>query len=449
MKTLASEPCSASALASILSARLESFLAPLLLRLDQVLDRRLVQTFAATISILLQQRYRATGLLLSELGAFLAGFEHAPAGTKRLSNLLRSKRWRSVLVEEFLWNAAERELRDLVCRGHDALLLWDESVWEKPESIALEGLGSVRSAHAARLKRIRKGFYTPAGPPVFVPGLQWLSLLLMGRSGPPTLAKMRWWTTRGARAEEKRAVEEALLEQCASAWGKMVLHVFDRGFAGAPWLASLSRTEARFVLRWPARVRLQDLLGEEAPAWMHARGQKTRSRRQIWDAHHHSYRPGGVLALPVRHPAYAGPLWLVVSRRGAGHEPWYLLTNEPAESATQMWRIVFAYARRWQIEMAFRFTKSELALESPRLWFWENRQKLLQMVALAYAFLLRLLEPLPEVQKLKTALLSRFCPRTGKRSRDVSTPLYRLRAAICYLFLSLRTPLLPQLQSSG
>jgi hypothetical protein len=192
MKTIASELGSASALASILSARLERFLAALLLGFDQVLDRRLVKTFAATISILLEQRYRATGLLLSELGAFLAGFEHAPAGTKRLSNLLRSKRWSATEMEDFLRSTAERHFHDLLCRGHEVLLLWDESVWEKPESIALEGLGSVRSAHAARLKRIRKGFYTPPGPPVFVPGLEWLSLLLMGRSGPPTLAKMRW-----------------------------------------------------------------------------------------------------------------------------------------------------------------------------------------------------------------------------------------------------------------
>lgn len=51
---------------------------------------------------------------------------------------------------------------DLVCRGREALLLWDESVWEKPESIALEGLGSVRSVQDARLKRIKKGFYTPS-----------------------------------------------------------------------------------------------------------------------------------------------------------------------------------------------------------------------------------------------------------------------------------------------
>jgi hypothetical protein len=445
MKTITSELGSTSALASILSARLEGFLSPLLVRLDQVLDRRLVKTFAATISILLEQRYRATGLLLSELGAFLGGFEHAPAGTKRLSNLLRSPRWSAPVLEDFLWAAAQRHVLEVLCQGHDALLLWDESVWEKPESRALEGLGSVRSVHAERLKRIKPGFYTPPGPPVFVPGLQWLCLLVMGRSGPPTLARMRWWTTRGERAEEKRAVETALLEECATLWGASVLHVFDRGFAGAPWLSQLDRLGARFVLRWPKHLHLENWLGIEGAAWKHARGRKTRSHRQIWDAHHHVYRNGGVLALPVRHAAYAGPLWLVISRRGKGHEPWYLLTNEVAETPKEMWRVVFAYARRWQIEMAFRFTKSELALESPRLWFWENRQKLLQMVALAYAFLLSLLQP--ELAELKEALLRRFCPRTGKRSREVSTPLYRLRSAICFLFLSLRT--LPQPQSSG
>lgn len=447
MKTITSELGSAPVLASTLSARLERFLSPLLLRLDQALDRRLVKTFAATLSILLEQRYRASGLLLSELGAFLGGFAHAPAGTKRLSNLLRSQRWSAAVLEDFLWRTAERQLMDLVCRGREVLLLWDESVWEKPESSTLEGLGSVRSAQAARLKRIRKGFYTPPGPPVFVPGMQWLSLLLVGRSGPPVLAKMRWWTTRGERAEEKRVVENSLLEQCASAWGAIVLHVFDRGFAGRPWLEALARAGVRFVVRWPAHYHLQDLLGQPAPAWQHARGKKTRSRRQIWDAHHHHWRVGGVLALPVRHPAYPVPLWLVVSRRGKGQQPWYLLTNEPAETPHQIWQVVFAYARRWQIEMAFRFTKSELALESPRLWFWDNRLKLLQMVSLAYAFLLSLLDP--ELRPLREALLKGFCPRTGKRSRDASTPLYRLRAAICFLCLSLRTPLFPQLQSSG
>jgi hypothetical protein len=350
-------------------------------------------------------------------------------------------------VEEYLWEQASRHLSDLLCRGRDALVLWDESVWEKPEAVRLPDLGSVRSTHADRLKRIRPGYYTPPGPPVFLPGMQWLCLLLMGRSGPPRVAKMRWWTTRGPHAQEKREVEEALLETCADAWGESVLHIFDRGFSGQPWLAALSRTGVRFVVRWQARYRLRDWFGEEAAAWMHAQGKKTRSHRQIWDAHHHQYRLGGVLAVPVRHPAYDGPLWLVVSRRGKNHEPWYLLTNEPAETPKQMWRVVFAYARRWQIEMSFRFTKSELALESPRLWFWENRQKLLQMVTLAYAFLLSLLRD--DVSDLSAELLRRFCPRTGRRSREASTPLYRLRTAIYFLFDTTRTPVLPRPQNSG
>jgi hypothetical protein len=137
----------------------------------------------------------------------------------------------------------------------------------------------------------------------------------------------------------------------------------------------------------------------------------------------------------------------VISRRGASQTPWYLLTNEVAERPSQMWRVVFAYARRWQIEMAFRFSKSELAMESPRLWFWSSRLKLLLMVSLAYAFLLSLLEP--EWKWFREALLKRFCPRTGKRSREASTPLYRLREAIVFLCMSLRTSLLPQLQTPG
>jgi hypothetical protein len=137
MKTPASEFGDTPALASILSKRLQDFLAPLLLCLDQGLDRRLVKTFAATIEVFLQQRYRASGLLLSELGAFLAGAEHAPAGTKRLSNLLRSPKWTALLLEEWFWHQAERRLLDLVCQNEEPLLLWDASVLEKPESSAL------------------------------------------------------------------------------------------------------------------------------------------------------------------------------------------------------------------------------------------------------------------------------------------------------------------------
>jgi hypothetical protein len=302
----------------------------------------------------------------------------------------------------------------------------------------------VRSSKAARLKRIRPGSYhPPAGAPVFVPGLHWLALLLIGRSGPPTLAHMQWWTTRGALASERRWEEEDLLKQAVESWGRRVLHVFDRGFAGAPWLRELTRQRVRFVLRWPKRYHLIGPTGEELRAWEIARGKKTWERRAIPTGKGERVR--GVLALPVHHLGIEAPLWLVLSRPAEGGEPWYLLTNEPVSNAAAAWRIVFAYARRWQVEMSFRFNKSELALESPRLWFWTNRLKLLGMVALTYAFLLSLLHP--ELESLRRELLNGFCARTGKRSREASTPLYRLRTAIVFLFLSLRTQ--PPPQSSG
>jgi hypothetical protein len=55
-----------------------------------------------------------------------------------------------------------------------------------------------------------------------------------------------------------------------------------------------------------------------------------------------------------------------------------------------------AYARRWQVEIAIRFHKAELAFESPRLQKWEIRFKLLLIASLAYTFLLSLLNPVLE-----------------------------------------------------
>jgi Transposase DDE domain len=436
---------STSALAHTFRERLKGFLAPLLARLDEQLDSRLVRTLGATVEVLLQNRY--SGLLLSELGTFLTSPETAAAGTKRLSNLLRSPRWSADVLSDYLWEHARQKLSDWIARQRAPLAIWDGSVWEKPESIALEGLGSVVSAKAKRLKRIRKGYYNPpGGPPVIVPGLNWLGLLLSGTGSAPVLAAMRWWTNRGERAEEQREVERSLLEKCSAAWGKAVLHIFDRGYAGAPWLAALARTETRFVMRWKKGNHLQDLLGDEAPAWMLVRGKKTRQSRMVIDRDGQQ-SPRGVLAVPVRHPAYPGPLWLVVSRRGKGHEPWYLLTNELADTPALMWRIVYAYARRWQIEMTWRFGKTELAMQSPRLWSWDNRLKLLLIVSLVYAFLLSLLDPL--LIPLRDLLLKRFCPRTGKRSRVTPTPLYRIRMALSYLWLCTSSPFLALRQNSG
>jgi hypothetical protein len=427
--------------ASEMRRSVQVFLLPLLAVLDAQLDRRLVRTLLASVEAILAFRHRAHGLLLSELGAFLAGPAHAPAGTKRLSNLLRSPKWNPALIEDFLWQQAEARRAALAATGETVLAIWDESVLEKPESQATPDLCPVRSRKAGRLARSR-GRKAPPSRPVLVWGLHWLGLLILGYEGSPTLACMRWWTTRGLGASDKRSEEALLLAQCAHAWGRRVLHLWDRGFAGAPWLGAALDAQVRFVLRWRKRYVLCDATGRARPAWQLLRGKRAWGTRDLWDGRRHCWRKTGVLACPVTHPSYAQPLWLVVARRGQGESPWYLLTTESVQTAAEAWGVVLAYARRWQIELTWRYSKSELAMESPRLWTWERRHKLLLLASLAYAFLLALLHP--ALAPLRTWLLRHWCHRTGRHCREATAPLYRLRAALARLWLAVpRAPAAP------
>lgn len=173
--------------------------------MDAVLDKRLVRTFVQSIAVILTFRDRANGLLLSELGGYLLSPEHAPAGTKRLSNLLHSTKWAASLIICFLWQRASDHLAQWQQAGQDGLVIWDESGWEKPESFQLEDLGPTRSSKATRLTRIKPGYYSAPTRPIFVPGMQWLAVLLIGRlasQGPPLLAAQRWWTNRGPHASD-------------------------------------------------------------------------------------------------------------------------------------------------------------------------------------------------------------------------------------------------------
>jgi hypothetical protein len=432
-------PQASGEVSAALAARLDAYLQPLLVRLDQQLDKRLVRTFVGLLHIIVQFRHRQQGLLLSELGAYLLGPAQAPAGTKRISNLLRSRKWRFRLIEHFLWQGADARLSELEAAHEPALVVWDASVLEKPESLELEGLCAVRSSRAQRLKRQKRGFYHPPSAPIFVPGMQWLGALLLGMRGVPSLAALRWWTTRGRRASQARTQQRQLLRLLARRWGRRVWHIFDRGFAGRPWLEQLAAQEVDWILRWPKGYKLTDRQGQSRLAWHLTRGKRSRDHRLVWDARRRCYRKTGIVWLEVQHPAYAQPLWLVVSRPGGGRPPWYLLTNQPVATAEAAWQIVFSYARRWQIELAWRFCKSELAFESPRLWSWHNRLKLLLIATLAFAFLLSLLDP--ALHALREWLLRWWCHRTGKRHREASVPLYRLRSALSRLWLAFKPPL--------
>jgi hypothetical protein len=363
---------------------------------------------------------------------------------KRIANVLQSSRWHSQIILRYLWKQAHVKVQELRQVDQDAYVIWDESVLEKSESLKAEGLCAVRSSKAARLKRIKPGYFNPpTDRPIFVPGFNWLQILVTGMQGVPVLAHLCWWTTRGEKASKKRVEEGKILKKVAKLWGRKALHLWDRGFAGAPWTTLALDHGLRFIVRWNNRYHVVGADGRKHEAWKVVRGKRSWNYRMVWDARRRCQRKTGIIAAPIHLPNDERQLFLVVSRPGYGRKPWYLITTEPIHNAEQAWQIVFAYAKRWQIEMSLRFTKSELAFESPRLHSWEARRKFLLIAALAFAFLLSLLAH----TDFLFSFLSRFCHRTGKWSRDTSTPLYRLRLALSSLWLNFRPHSLPSLNS--
>lgn len=422
-----------------LRTRLTQFVRPVMSRLAQQLDIRLVQTARDLVQVILTHRHRAMGLLLSELGSYLLGPAHAPAGTKRISTLIHAKHWSADDINAALWKQASARVQTLTEEGHAVLAAWDGSVWEKPESQASQDWCPVRSAKARRLARRRKGISLPhKGPPILVPGLHWDGIVVLGMDGAPTLAHMEWWTTRGEHATSQREVEQRLLDRCAADWGAQVLHVWDRGYAGSPWVQAALTAKLRFVVRWKKGNKLLDNWGEARKAWEIARGKRAQGYRHLRDPRTKQLLKVGIVVIPVTLLDHAQPLTLVVARLGKGREPWYLLTNEPIRTLADAWAVVLAYARRWQIEEVWRASKSELAFESPRVYDWEVRRKLLLVACLAYAFLLHLLSS--SFDELRAYLLRNWCHRTGRRYQSVAAPFYRLRSALSRLWQAAAPP---------
>jgi hypothetical protein len=309
--------------AEVLSEMCYRYVQPLLKRMHEKLDRRLVQTFIDLMRVIVMHRHRNHGLLLSELGGYLMGAGHAPAGTKRISNLLRSKGWGQSEVEEYLWEQADRAVEQRLDPREEVYVIWDESVLEKHESLKAERLCAVRSSKSRRLMRIKPGYYNPpTGRPVFVPGMNWLQVVVTGLTGAPALAHIRFWTTRGEAKTTKRDEEFRLLRDLAKRWGRSVIHLWDRGFAGAPWLGFAILFKVRFIVRWQKNYKLIAPDGRELKAWECSRGKRSMDHRMIYDARTRCERKTGIVFLPVRVANFPDfPLTLVVSRPGKGRKP--------------------------------------------------------------------------------------------------------------------------------
>jgi hypothetical protein len=148
--TLVPEQLAGGPLAAALGVRCGAFVHPLLVQLDEHLDCRLVRTLAQSIVALVAHRNRPAALLLSELGAYLAGPEHAPAGTKRLANLLHSPRWQAAeIAASLLEQGRARSRRRLRRCPRGGRCVFSTAVCSRTPRVGRPP-GSPRSARARR-----------------------------------------------------------------------------------------------------------------------------------------------------------------------------------------------------------------------------------------------------------------------------------------------------------
>lgn len=414
----------------------EKYLSEIQTQLDLKIDKRLVRTFYDLFVTMIMFRNRVMGLVLSELGGYICGFDRAPAGTKRISNLLRSSKWKSDIIDDFFFERSKQRIKSLQAKGIRALLLWDDSRVEKAESWVCEGLCSVWSSKAKRLTRIRPGFFNPPKGRICVPGFQWTGVFLSHLGGVPSVCQMSWWTTRGKFKEDPDNIIWRLLQKLQQHIDESVLHVLDRGYANEKMLRYLFHFKQDFVIRWKKNHLLEHREKGIKKTHLLSRSFKGKKNKIVRDKVRKQNKRVSIAWAPVNHLEYPdNQLFLIIIRDKKNYNsPMYLITSVPIENANQAWQIFFSYMHRWEAEQGFRFLKSEMGLESPRLWFWDNRMKLMGIVTLAYDFLLSILRNWKDMIQV---FFRRWCHRTGKRYRNASIPLYRLRMAIsnCLFFL--------------
>ncbi len=406
--------------------KLMAFLTPLLEQLDVQLDRRLVNTLLGCVLGLLSHRGRDLCLLLSELGEQLIDGAHAPAGARRIWRLLRSPNWSADLIHEWLVAEADQAVEQVASREGQALLVLDGSVVEKPTARKLEGLTYVRSAQAKLLQCSCGG--PPPKHPTIVPGFNWVAAVVTGLSGTFGLARLHWYSPKapGEQAQHQREAEQAILWPLLDRWGQKVICLLDRGFDSHEFLGRLLARLARLVVRWRSDFDLIGPDGQEKAAGELTRYLRSQGHILVQLPKAHQPLKLGVASLPVKMPGCATPLTLVVARRQGKTSLWFL-TNEPVSTVAEAIRIVQLYARRWQVEWAFRYEKTDLGFASIRVRLWTYRQKLWAIAELVHAFLLGLIV---FADGLVVKLL-RWCDRNGRKYTVVVAPIYRLRHGLC------------------
>ncbi|WP_216824439.1 hypothetical protein [Emticicia sp. TH156] len=289
------------------------YLKGILTQLDLQIDKRLSRTFFDLFTAILLFRNQKMGLLLSELGGYICGFAHAPAGTKRISNLLRSKNWESKLIDNFLFAKAKERIKDLQTRGLRPLLLWDDSRIEKPESWFAEGLCSVDSSKGKRLMKVKTGFYHPPANRICVPGFHWTAVLVSALGEVPSVCQMSWWTSRGKYKEWASNIMFRMLRKLNDSLIVRVLHVLDRGYACAWTIEWMNHFQQDFLVRWKKNILLTHPQKGTKQTHQLARSMKTTTKKLVVDTQRKIIKHVCIAFCEVAHADFPQLRWFIKS----------------------------------------------------------------------------------------------------------------------------------------
>lgn len=387
--------------------------------LDDCIDARLSRTANLLLSLLCSAHQPQ--LTLTHLAAQLACFEiTAQAWVKRLDNFLKSQKWNASIIDAQLLQHADEFVDFAEQSQKDCLLLWDDSVFEKPGTEQDPNLCSVHSTKVSYITRPRPGFISKLYW-TSIPGLK-VSGMVMATSKRSRIAHVRLWSSRGEEATDKKTVDAQMLELASQRWGQRVTHVFDRGYYGWPWLEQLLAQQVNFIVRWRSKYHLQAEQTDAKPAYHLVSGRK-RTIIYVRDAKLRKRKRRKIVWRQVYHPKQPDvPLYLVVCSDGK-RTPWYLLTNKVIETKEDARTIILSYSRRWEIEQVFRRNKTSQQSQSIQLRNKDKREKMYKLTLLAQNEILALNENKEVVKEL----LGQMCPRRGKRlNEEIKVPFERI-----------------------
>ncbi|MGB2753681.1 MAG: transposase [Phycisphaerae bacterium] len=392
------------------SARLETFLKPILAEVDKV-RRRFV-------------RQAVTGILTSRSLVVTEMARRIHDGTAALD--YTAKRLCRELVAE-TWHLPTLQQRHL-----DAVASWVGE--ETPIAVDLTDLAKPRGRQFEYLALVRDGDQDRLQPGY------WCLEAYTADGEEPLPLVLQPFSVQDPRTPSQNLVILAALEQLRQTFANRGLYLFDRGFDAGEILNALLDKGMRFLVRLRGDRHLVLDHGVRLPARDIADRLATANVAWRWrpascrlDAHWIGY-------LPARLPGRPEPLTLVVALfPGPDGGMMMLLTNRAVASAPQAEHTLRLYAHRWKAEEGIRVLKQEVGLEGFRIRCLEAIRRLVFLALLAIAFLVSISE--------KTLSLAEQIIRRGqplRRARGMI--LYRLARGIRYLFTHLSPPNLAALR---